>query len=1424
MKKRLLFTVFCFLSVVLYAQNIIQTGKGSYAEYVPEVTAFEDGYFAHPYAWFQQAWSDLNLHENVRNRPIPTNKWWTEFIFRGLGRQQAEYHVGPVTVTTTGNRFGTEAWAYPHVVTASAEGFNVFYPKGFAGGNDGRMNNGSALKINATTQLQADDENILFADFEVSAWAAMPGGWTVPVNSAGNPGPSYRNNHNQSPTPSGYGDDRYVNSFAVGGDGALLSLYSPTFTVTKNYIKLNVGGGNYPDATYVGLFINGTRVLSETGANSATLTQRIWDVREYIGQTAQIRIVDNSGGGWGFIMCDDIIFTDSRLGGAGYTADFQTAAAKVYDWSDLGFTLRSENAGKYIDASIIHGVPFVYIEMNGLYPILTPGSSAAVYDVNGLQITSFPAAVNAFTVEYGDRVFGIHLPPGSAVYRSKGGDFQIEPPTDKRYVVVSILPDRTFLGIYDQYARNKPGNIRFIPEYNVAEGKIVTTFNPDARNLDTGAANQPILMCFLPHHWRNTTKNFNFIAGADYRILKGLMHTGAAVSFELTYDFGGMPPYLPEPMDLSPERTEMLNSLLTWYSTHFGRNGNSYAKGFGEQTTGMLMAKSMDHPGFELFRNGVKNELVDWLTFDDAEKTKKSYYFANYPHYGALIGFPPGYGSQGFNDLHFHNGYFTVGAARLMMVDKEFKKDFGEIVKLITKTYANWEHYEGADDHTANYQPYLRTFDPYLGHSFAGGIGDGGGNNQESTSEAINSWFGVYMLGVELNDKAIIDVGATGYLLENLATSEYWLDIYKENFPPNYTRKYVGILRTDAMAWATYFSGDPGWMLGIQACPADFFYRGFMIDPARTNEIQTAMFQDRLSSGSFTNADAFDNIRNMEAYLGGYHLNILNHTDPVKAADWIEQLCNLPETEGANWRNHLNTVTNYYMSNAMITYGKPAEGYHTSIPGGAVYENEKGELTYLLYNPGNSDIDVNIYKDGVIIATVKVGAGKYYNSRAVGSPPSVKITTHKNNDKMAANKKVKITASASDKDGRVLWVDFYFEGKLVGTSYLAPYEISFTPAGTGTKELKAVAVDDDDLESEPAIVMIEMIGEQTPFNGTAWNIPTQTIYAVQFDNGGPEVACHDNEIEMQGGTGYRPGTGVETEGTGNIATSNIGWSNAGEWYEYTMNVQTTGVYQMIARLGSLNGGALRIFIDGTDMTGAVPVPPGSALTPPVGGWGLFDMDVAKIPLTQGKHIMLVMIDKTGANLNYFRFTATTDAMPSEVDAGEDGRIGPDENSVTLNAAVVTYGTTTITKYEWTQVDANNPASIETPDQASTLVSISEPGTYIFEVKITDSNGATATDRVVILKKSSPNTSVAPPDADKEIIVYPNPIKNQLFIQLGGDNEFNLLKLYSITGNIILEKKIQNMPTIMLDTSNLKPGYYVLTLYSDKGIVSRKIVK
>jgi fructan beta-fructosidase len=115
---------------------------------------------------------------------------------------------------------------------------------------------------------------------------------------------------------SGFQGIGLINTFTNGNDAAQGTLTSPVFTIEQNYINFLIGGGNHPypgsnDATAVLLLVNGEVVISATGRENEALDWIAWDVSQYIGQEAQIRIVDQNSGGWGHINADQFLASDS---------------------------------------------------------------------------------------------------------------------------------------------------------------------------------------------------------------------------------------------------------------------------------------------------------------------------------------------------------------------------------------------------------------------------------------------------------------------------------------------------------------------------------------------------------------------------------------------------------------------------------------------------------------------------------------------------------------------------------------------------------------------------------------------------------------------------------------------------------------------------------------------------------------------------------------------------------------------------------------------------------------------------------------------------------------------------------------------------------------------------------------------------------
>ena len=157
MKKNIiLFLFFCFAFKLLAQQpQPIQLGAGSYAEYPPDSVINEDGYFAQTYRWFRDNWNNLYIHKNAHHKPLPTNKWWTNYIF---------------------SQYGGEAWAYPQAVSADNEGINIKIPNEF---QNGSMVTTPLLSVRGASKLQSNDEAIAFADFESSTY---PVGWRLCKN------------------------------------------------------------------------------------------------------------------------------------------------------------------------------------------------------------------------------------------------------------------------------------------------------------------------------------------------------------------------------------------------------------------------------------------------------------------------------------------------------------------------------------------------------------------------------------------------------------------------------------------------------------------------------------------------------------------------------------------------------------------------------------------------------------------------------------------------------------------------------------------------------------------------------------------------------------------------------------------------------------------------------------------------------------------------------------------------------------------------------------------------------------------------------------------------------------------------------------------------------------------------------------------
>jgi len=147
---------------------------------------------------------------------------------------------------------------------------------------------------------------------------------------------------------------------------------------------------------------------------------------------------------------------------------------------------------------------------------------------------------------------------------------------------------------------------------------------------------------------------------------------------------------------------------------------------------------------------------------------------------------------------------------------------------------------------------------------------------------------------------------------------------------------------------------------------------------------------------------------------------------------------------------------------------------------------------------------------------------------------------------------------------------------------------------------------------------------------------------VQFENyntGGQGWGYNTAATTNQGGQ-YRTQENIGIETTSDYGDSgyDVGYTSAGEWLNYTVNVQAAGTYTLNVRVASNGqGGTLHFNVDQSPVTGEITVPN-------TGGWQSWQtVSVSGVTLPAGIHIIGVAMDSNGTtgsvgNFDWFSFT------------------------------------------------------------------------------------------------------------------------------------------------------------------------------------------
>ncbi|MGD0801038.1 MAG: carbohydrate-binding protein [Terracidiphilus sp.] len=162
---------------------------------------------------------------------------------------------------------------------------------------------------------------------------------------------------------------------------------------------------------------------------------------------------------------------------------------------------------------------------------------------------------------------------------------------------------------------------------------------------------------------------------------------------------------------------------------------------------------------------------------------------------------------------------------------------------------------------------------------------------------------------------------------------------------------------------------------------------------------------------------------------------------------------------------------------------------------------------------------------------------------------------------------------------------------------------------------------------------------EAPYGGVPVAIPG-TVQAENYDTGGQGVGYSVTSTNGSANT-YRS-DGVDLEATTDTGGGyDLGWSAAGQWFKYTVNVATAGTYTVAFRVASESAISDALHISnssGTNLSGSVAVPD-------TGGWQTWANVTATVTLPAGQQTLTLNQDNAGWNINYFSIGTVSTSGP-----------------------------------------------------------------------------------------------------------------------------------------------------------------------------------
>ncbi|KAG6617055.1 putative endo-1,3(4)-beta-glucanase [Phytophthora cinnamomi] len=515
-----------------------------------------------------------------------------------------------------------------------------------------------------------------------------------------------------------------------------------------------------------------------------------------------------------------------------------------------------EQDGKWMKALLVRGSPYVTVEYQNVLPVLE--FNASVLAVNGEQVQQKdPLAPwnelqtwtsNRFELQtevygagesaqgtgkaqqtwilYFDKVRTLQLQfANEKDYRPYNWRGELTTPTNIRLVDTDFYSGAARLAIVPQGAPQAAVDALDKAAAIYPVGSSITTDVGSVnasysfcwktkRFPDLGEPNlkststAELLMLANPHHAATLKPDsdvFQVLGQFGHRTLKSNMTAVLGSCWEMQETLPTAS-FQEENVQIQPQYLEAIKVALANDSNYTPEAEDPYyfGKEIGRQARLVLIADKLDE---KEIRDEILDKLEEWLT--PWMLGQNGDHFVYDRSWGGLcslnglkgVFWMTDFGNGWYNDHHFHYGYFLYAVAVVGKFRPDFVKTHRTAVMSIVRDIAS-------PDQSDTYFPFTRHFSWFDSHSFASGVYTlDGGKSQESVSEAINAYYGVYLVGKSFKVPEVERMGHLLLAMEIRGALTYWQmpsssGIYEPIYAAN---KMTGQVAATKVSYTTWF-------------------------------------------------------------------------------------------------------------------------------------------------------------------------------------------------------------------------------------------------------------------------------------------------------------------------------------------------------------------------------------------------------------------------------------------------------------------------------------------------------------------------------------------------------------------------------------------------------------------------------------------